>query len=277
LLLCFAGCLYDVNDLQPGVDGGSDVVVPDGASDTRDGGGDAASDVVPVDGPAAIAFSAGCGALSAQDSLGISFSNEDFTIAFWMRLDQAPAATELLGVVWRGGRNPQEPGWSVNLHGSALTLCTSDQSGAKCTPDWPLPIGHRIHVGATAKWGDQSPRPQAIWVLDIDAAATTHAMVAMSGGVNNWSSGAALAVGAASPSGCLSYAPLVLDEVRIHHAILSVTELDQMAKNSAVCAGTNLVFGWHFDEGKGASAWACAGGSVFGLSGAYQWIASPFP
>ncbi len=271
-----AGCFYDVPPLAADAGVGADA----DASADRESGSDATSlqDVISVvDGPAAIQFTTGCASLSAQASLPLSFSNEDFTIAFWFRLDQ-PSAKNDVGIVWRGGRTVSQQGWSVGLRNGGLIFCTSDQSSVRCTTEWSAPLGHRLHIGATGKWGNQSPRTLALWVLDADGS-KLHALVSTSSGVNNWTSAEPLVVGGASASNaCDAFAPCTVDELPINKAVLTCAELDLVASNSsASCAGPGFLIGYRFDEGVGTSASACNVNPSLDLTGAYQWIPSPFP
>jgi hypothetical protein len=269
---------------------GSDAAVDhvDDVTTLPDGGDDAVVDDVgpPSSAGTALQFKAGCGTTSnAVGVLGLS--DAPFTIELWIRLDVAVVgqANAMAPVVWNGGRDKTEPGWSVDLSTldstqSALVFCASDQNGGACTTSYALAVGHLVHIAVvTAPGQNSSTRLAHVYALDATKGETVHTLVADTTALpNNWPTLVPFGLaGSATATSCASAAPVTIDDVRVSSVVVATSALDANYATTLPCSAPGLVAELTFSEGGGTLTRDCTTNNVtLALTGAYEWVASPF-
>jgi hypothetical protein len=242
---------------------------------------DASPDVGPIEaGEAGYALQASGGC--ASSGVTISLSNLEFSLSLWLRVDSTNIAdSDVLPIVWNGGRAPSEQGWSLNLTKGGVEFCVADQNGNTCTPKWPIPVLHLVHVFVTSPYtGQTSGRSLNIYAHDIsDGSSTTHASVAtVSGAQGNWATSAPFTIGGAQigPS-CTSPAHVTVDRVIVYSGIVPTNVMD-IAETHNVCTSTNALADYEMDEGAGKVAKDCvtANTSLTFSSSSTSFVVSPF-
>jgi hypothetical protein len=255
--------------------------------DAGDDGGDVEPDTPLGRAQRAIQLSSGCGEAATTTGALLSFSDQSFTVAFWLRLAVVPTDAARHPIVATGARVAADPGWFVGLEGGTLKLCTGDANGSACTPGLPAAgmVGHLVHVVALSEAstsGQSMARTMAVATLDATAGATQHSIVdsVASGGFNNWPTPRPVMVGGSTVIGgaCGAFVSGDIDDVRIWNAALSAQQLDDEYAKSIACTSAGLVASYRLDEGAAGTAGNdCDTALNLALSGSYAWIRSPFP
>ncbi len=263
-----------------------------GTLSVSDGGNDASPnvdaldlDTTPSDAHGtgtALQFRGSCAVAASAATL--SGSDLDFSVAFWLRLDSISiAALESPVVVWHGGRNASEPGWSVVMSASMLSFCVSDATTAKCAaPGYSVKQGHFVHVVATTNHDMQAAasRVLMLYVRDVTAGDTTHTMVgSVTGAANTWVSTSPLSVAGASSGGnCSSATSITIDDLRIVSGVVPTSLMGSLETANLACNTASFLADFRFDEGMGTTAADCTSPDVsLAFGDKASWIPSPFP
>lgn len=256
-------------------DASSEVIIADAPS--SDTGPEEASDS-GRDAGSALQFTSGC-AYANADSV-IALSGTSFTVQLWVRLDAAsPKGLTLAPIVWKGGRNTGEPGWSLDIQNSTLGFCVSSVSASACTsPAYPMVVGHLVHV-VVATATNTTGRSVSMYARDVSAGETTHMLVSQSSpSTSTWTDNATFTLGAATPS-CTAPSSVTIDDLRVFDiAPSNVMAMDAMESTNLPCNTLALLADFRFDEGSGPSTTDCTGNQTLTLSTqGVHFIPSPFP
>src|SRR6476646_4497947 len=111
------------------VDGSAPI---DAANDADVIQSDAKDDTGPIEaGEAGYALLAAGGC--ASSGLTLSLTDQEFSLSLWLRVDEVPANdSDVLPIVWNGGRAASEQGWSLDLTRGGVEFCVADANGGVC-------------------------------------------------------------------------------------------------------------------------------------------------
>jgi len=237
--------------------------------------------VVPLEaGPGGWALSTHGGCASGPTT--VQLSNLEFTVTLWLRVDALPQNdTDVLPILWNGGRAGSEQGWSLDLTSKGIVFCVSDQNGFTCTPPAPMTVGHLVHVGVVSPYNQQtSGRSFIVYAMDRSSGATTHTQVATtSGAQGNWSSSAPFTIGGAQVGqSCTTPSNVTVDRIHVLSSTVTASTLDSTATSSA-CTSTGVIADLELDEGSGTATKSCSGDIALSWPDGTKlgFVISPFP
>jgi len=248
----------DANDANDALD----ETVVDANDDTREASVNTALDLA-----------GGCATATST----ISLTNSAFSVELWLDLTSVQTNTAA-SIVWNGGRNVNEPGWSIDVVPAGVELCVASSTGSKCTTPAGIPENHLVHVVVTSSIGvAASTRTLSLYALDQTASETTHTLLSSATAApNTWASTSPFTVGGAFAQTCSGTIQGVIDRLRIFSVVLSVADMNASMSTDA-CSAPNVLYDFEFDEGSGTTTTSCVGATSLTLVSSASFVPSPFP